>query len=113
TARALLAHGADPGVTDEAGLTPLDYARLKLARLQVRPIRRRRRSPSRDENGQLRLSAADQEELDEVRRGLPEADRAFLRLWWQEPLRAARRAFNDTAQVEQIVALLKAATEPK
>src|SRR5438874_4390569 len=34
TVRALLDHGADPSLTDESGLTALDYARRKLARLQ-------------------------------------------------------------------------------
>src|SRR5262245_19001026 len=49
TVRALLARGADPGMMDEAGLTALDYARRKLARLQARPDRRQRKSPSLDE----------------------------------------------------------------
>src|SRR5712691_6370188 len=35
TIRALLEHGADPSLTDESGLTALDYARRKLARLQA------------------------------------------------------------------------------
>jgi hypothetical protein len=52
TVRALLQHEADTGVTDQSGLTALDYARRKLARLQIRPARRRK-SPSLDENGQL------------------------------------------------------------
>src|SRR5262249_26292350 len=97
----------DPGLTDESGLTALDYARHKLARLQARPARRRRKSPSLDENDQLRLSAAEQDELDKLR-ALPGADRDFLRIWWQERRRAARRVFNDPDQVEQIVAILEA-----
>ena len=109
TVRALLEHSADASVTDKSGLTALDYARRKLARLQARPVRRRRKSPSLDENDQLRLSAAEQDELDEMRRELPGADRDFLRIWWQERLRAARRVFNDPDQVEKIVALLEAA----
>jgi hypothetical protein len=108
TVRALLEGGADPGLTDESGLTALDYARRKLARLQARPARRRRKSPSLDENDQLRLSAAEQDELDKLR-ALPGADRDFLRIWWQERRRAARRVFNDPDQVEQIVAILEAA----
>src|SRR5580765_2480552 len=40
TVRALLAGGADPGRADHAGLTALDYARRKLARLNARPRRR-------------------------------------------------------------------------
>src|SRR5688572_10313703 len=36
TVRALLKHGADPELTDEAGLTALDYARRKLMRLMHR-----------------------------------------------------------------------------
>jgi hypothetical protein len=108
TVRALLDRGADPELADESGLTALDYARRKLARLQARPARRRRRSPSLDENGQLRLSPAEQAELDEMRRELS-GDPEFLRIWWQERLRAARRVFNDPAQVERIVTLLEAA----
>src|SRR2546430_11360620 len=42
TVEVLLKHGADPSLTDESGLTALDYARRKLARLQARPARRLR-----------------------------------------------------------------------
>jgi hypothetical protein len=109
TVLALLEHGADPNLTDEAGLTALDYARRKLARLQARPTRHPRKSLSLDENDQLRLSPAEQDELETMRRELPGADRDFLRIWWQERLRAARRVFNDPLQVEKIVTLLEAA----
>jgi hypothetical protein len=110
TVRALLQGGSDPSLMDEAGLTALDYARRKLARLQARPARRRRKSPSLDENNQLRLSAAEQAELDKMRGELSDEDyRDFFRIWWQERLRAARRVFNDPDQVEKIVAILEAA----
>ncbi len=110
TVQALLKHGADPALTDESGLTALDYARRKLSRLQVRP-RRRRQSPSLDENGQLRLSAVEQQELDKMRRELGDDAQDFFRIWWQERLRAARRVFNDPEQVEKIVEILEAAGE--
>jgi hypothetical protein len=108
TVQALLKHGADPSITDEAGLTALDYARRKLAKLQAKP-RPRRKSPSLDENNQLQLSPDEQEELDQMRREMPDADPDFWRMWWQERLRAARRVFNDPEQVEKIVELLEAA----
>jgi hypothetical protein len=108
TVRALLDAGADPRLTDESGRTALDFARRKLARLQARPARRRRKSPSLDENDQLRLSAEEQEELDKMRRELSTEDaREFFRIWWQERLRAARRVFNDPDQVERIVVMLE------
>ncbi len=110
TVRALLERGADPSLTDESGLTALDYARRKLARLQARPARRHRKSPSLDENDQLRLSPEEQAELDKMRRELDGDDaRDFLRIWWQERLRAARRVFNDPDEVEKIVAILEGA----
>jgi hypothetical protein len=106
--QALLKHGADPGLTDETGLTALDHARRKLIRLQARP-RQPRKSPSLDENDQLRLSADEQQELDEMRRQFGEDAREMIRIWMQERLRAARRVFNDPTQVERIVAMLEAA----
>jgi hypothetical protein len=109
TVRALLQAGADPGLMDEAGLTALEYARRKLARLQARPARRRRKSPSLDENDQLRLSPEEQAELDEIRREVG-GDADYLRMGWQERLRAARRVFNDPEQVEKIVEMLEAAS---
>jgi hypothetical protein len=112
TVSTLLKGSADPASMDESGLTALDYARRKLARLQAKP-RRRRKSPSLDENDQLQLSAEEQLELDRMRRELGEDAAGFLRIWWKERLRAARRVFNDPDQVEQIVALLKAAGGPK
>lgn len=109
TVRALLKHGTDPSFMDETGLTALDYARRKLARLQARPPRRRTKSPSLDENDQLRLSADEQDELDQLRRELAGTDRDYFRIWCQERLRAARRVFNDPEQVEKIVTMLEAA----
>jgi len=109
TVEALLKHGADPAWMDEAGLTALDYARRKLARLQNRPVRRRHKSPSLDENDQLQLSPDEQKEVDDMRRELGENAKDFLRIWWKERLRAARRVFNDPVQVERIVALLEKA----
>src|SRR4051794_19067956 len=108
TVKALLAAGADPHQADETGLTALDYARRKLARLQARP-RPVRKSPSLDENGQLQLDPDEQEELDQMRAELGDDARDFFRTWWKERLRAARRVFNDPEQVEQIVTLLEAA----
>jgi hypothetical protein len=111
TVRALLAGGADPTAIDHMGLTALDYARRKLARLQNQRERTPRKSPSLDENDQLALSASEQAQLDQMRREIPDADDEFLRVWWQERLRAARRVFNDPDQVEQIVSLLEVASE--
>jgi hypothetical protein len=108
TVRALLAAGAEAGLLDVAGLTALDYARRKLARLQAKPARRRRKSPSLDENDQLRLRPAEQAEFDELRLQV-DGDPDYLRMWWRERLRAARRVFNDPVQVEQIVEILEAA----
>ena len=93
-------------MADESGLNALDHARRKLACLQSRP-RRCVKSPALDENNQLRLSADEQEELDELRREVSGEDREYLRMWWQERLRAARRVFNDPEQVEKIVEILQ------
>src|SRR5262245_39059428 len=46
TVRALLKAGADPNQTDNAGLTALDHARRKLAKMQARPRKAQRKSPS-------------------------------------------------------------------
>jgi hypothetical protein len=106
TVRAFLKHGADPHQTDEAGLTALDYARRKLARLQAKP-REQVKSPNLDENDQLQLSPEEQTELDQMRQELGEDAQDFFRLWWKERLRDARRVFNDPAEVEQIVDILE------
>jgi hypothetical protein len=108
TVKALLAAGADPTLLDETGLTALDYARRKLAKLQARP-RRKHKSPSLDENNQLQLPQWEQDELDQMRKEHPELDADFFRTYWKERLRAARRQFNDPDEVEQIVELLEGA----
>jgi hypothetical protein len=107
TVRALLASGADPGAIDLAGLTALDHARRKLARLRAHPPEHHK-SPSLDENNQLQLSEEERAELDRMREELGADAQEFLHIWWQERLRAARRGFNDPEQVEQIVAILEA-----
>jgi hypothetical protein len=107
---ALLKHGADPTAMDESGLTALDYARRRLAKLQLKPHRKPRKAPSLDENNQLQLTPADQRMLEEMRKAAG-GDRDYLRIWWQERLRAARRVFNDPEQVGKIVELLEAAAE--
>jgi hypothetical protein len=109
TVRALLKYGADPSLTDESGLTALDHARRKLARIQARLRRRPCKSSSLDENDQLKLSPEEQAELDEIRREVG-GEHEYLRMWWKERLRAARRVFNDPDQIEQIMAILEEAS---
>jgi hypothetical protein len=108
TVRALLAAGADPAALDLDGLTALDHARRKLARLQARGMPKPHKSPSLDENNELVLEPDEQAELDEMRKQIDDPE--FIKIWWQERLRAARRVFNDPEQVEQIVSILEAAT---
>jgi hypothetical protein len=109
TVRALLAAGADASHADETGLTALDYARRKLMKINSRPRRPQRKSPSLDENNQLQLPAWEQAELDKRRAQLGPDGADHIRLYWQQRLRAARRVFNDPDQIEQIVAILEAA----
>lgn len=111
TVRALLKYGADPHHLDEVGLTALDYARRKLSRLHSKP-RRVEKSPNLDENNQLQLGPEEQAELDKMREELGPDAQEYMRIYWKERLRAARRVFNDPDQVEQIVALLESAGEP-
>lgn len=109
TVLTLLQHGADPRQTDLTGLDALAYARRKLARLQARPARPHRKSPSLDENNQLQLSEAEQKEIDSIREEMKEDAREYLQYYWKVRLRAARRVFNDPDQIAQIVAILEAA----
>lgn len=110
TVRALLKSGADPVHLDFTGLTALDHARRKLARLEAKP-RPQIKSPNLDENNQLCLSEEEQQELDEMRREIGTDDPDFLRIWWKERLRAARRTFNDVGEVRAIVEMLEAAEQ--
>ncbi len=109
TVRALLQFGADPAISDESGLTALDYARRKLLRLQGQRPLPARQSPSLDENGQLVLRPEEQAELDKMRAEHPDWGKEFAQLYWQERLRAAQRTFNDPEQIELIVEILEAA----
>jgi hypothetical protein len=108
TVKALLKAGADATHIDESGLCALDYARRKLSKLESNP-RDKTPSPSLDENGQLQLNEDEQREVDAMRKEVGN-DREFMRIWWQERLRAARRVFNDPIQLRKIVELLEATT---
>jgi hypothetical protein len=59
----------------------------------------------------LKLPPDEQKELDELRAQIGSGPDAadYLRMWWKERLRAARRMFNDPQQVERIVEILEAA----
>jgi hypothetical protein len=109
-ARALLKAGADPLHTDHKGLTALDYARRKLARIDLRPRKPPRKSRSLDENNQLILSKFDRKWLDGIRRQFKGNQRKeYVRIYLEERLKAARRVFNDPVEVEKIIDLLEAA----
>jgi hypothetical protein len=70
----------------------------------------RRKSPSLDENNQLRLNPTEQEEMDRMRLEHPDLGPDFFRTWWKERHRAALRVFNDPDEVETIVSILERAT---
>jgi hypothetical protein len=106
---ALLKAGADPSLTDLKGLTALDYARRKLARIYSRPRKPLRKSPSLDENGQLILSKEEQRVFAETRKKHPDIAKVFITDYMKERLKVAKRVFNDPNEVEKSVALLEAA----
>jgi hypothetical protein len=94
---------------DHKGLTALDYANRKLARINLRPRRPPRKSPSLDENDQLILAPFEQEMLDEVRREHPDWAKEFVTSYIKERIKAAKRVFNDPAEVERVIDLLETA----
>lgn len=111
--RALLKAGADPTLIDHSGLTALDYARRKLARMNLKPRTPPEKSPSLDENDQIILQDFEQEMLDEVRRDHPDIAKEFVTDYIKERIKAAKRVFNDPAEVEKIVELLEDAAQAR
>ena len=109
--KAFLKGGADPNHLDQKGLTALNYANRKLARINLRPRKPQRKSRSLDENDQLILAPFEQEMLDEVRREHPDYAKEFVTGYIKERIKAAKRVFNDPAEVERIVELLEASTQ--
>jgi hypothetical protein len=107
--KALLKSGAEASHLDHRGLSALDYARRKLARLQSRPRKPPRKSPSLDENGQLILADYELEMFEDMRRKHKRIAKDFINTYMKERLKAARRVFNDPDEVEKIVDLLEAA----
>lgn len=105
---ARLQGGADPLLMDIKGLTALDYANRKLARLNSRPRRPPRKSQSLDENNQLILAPFEQQMLDKVRRERPEWAKEFVKDYIRGRLKVAKIVFNDPVEVERIVELLSA-----
>ncbi len=109
--KALLKAGADPTTIDISGLSALDYARRKLARMNLKPQRPPEKSPSLDENDQIILQDFELEMLDEVRRDHPDIAKEFATDYIKERIKAAKRVFNDPGEVEKFVELLEGATQ--
>lgn len=109
TVQALLKAGADPTLSEDRGYTALDLARRKLIKINAKPRKKPRPSPSLDENGQLQLEPDEQAQLDELRTEF--GDPEIVRIYWKERLRAAKRVFNDPEQIERIVEILEAAAK--
>jgi hypothetical protein len=84
TVQALLRYGADRELSDDAGLTALDYARRKLIVLQGHGRRPARKSRSLDENGQLALNAEEQSMIDQARVECGPEGGDFVRVYWKE-----------------------------
>jgi len=103
---ALLRAGADPSLTDVRGRSALSIARSKLMKTIDKPRKKPEPSPSLDENGQLRLPEWEQAEIDEMCRKT--GDPEIVRIYWQERLKAAKRVYNDSEQIERIVEILEA-----
>lgn len=106
----LLKAGADPHHLDGRGLTALEYANRKLARINLRPRKPPRKSRSLDENNQLILAPFELEMLDDVRREHGRDAKEFANSYLKKRLKAALRVFNDPAEIERIVDRLEAAS---
>ncbi len=106
---ALLDAGADPNVTDDSGLTALDYARRRLARLGEKPDPVRR-SSSLDEHGNLVLDEEEKKFIEEMRQKHPNSGDEFAEMYIQERRKVALRQFMPRRELRIIVDRLEAAT---
>ena len=111
--KALLKSGADPSHMDHKGLTALDYANRKLARLNLRPRKPPRKSPSLDENDQLIVSKYEQKMFARVRKEHPDWAKEFITDYIKERIKVAKRVFNDPVEVEKSIDLLEAALKKR
>jgi hypothetical protein len=111
--KALLKAGADPAHMDHKGLTVLDYANRKLARIDLRPRKPPRKSPSLDENDQLILSKHEQKMFARVRKEHPDWAKEFITDYIKERFKAAQHVFNDPVEVEKTIDLLEAALKKR
>jgi hypothetical protein len=106
---ALLKAGADPSHMDRRGLTALDYARRKLAEINLEPRTPPRRSRSLDENGQLIVSKVEQQMFNEARKKHPKMAKEFITSFIKRRVKVAKTVYNDPVEVEKTVELLEEA----
>ena len=99
---ALLDAGADPQAADDSGLTALDYARRRLARLGPGPDRPTK-SQSLDEHGNLVLDDDEQEFLEQIRREHPDQADEITDVYIQERRKAALRQFMPRRELRIII----------
>lgn len=107
--RVLLEAGADPKIPGPDGMTPLQRARLRLAKYDGKPRRAPRRSPSLTAGGEVKLHPFENRALDRLRETDPDIADEFEAEYLEGRRRIAERVFDTRGNLEKIVPMLEAA----